>query len=66
MLEKFKGFLLTGDQLKHVKGGISTWECSCQGGAVGFNGYGSNGDFRQDVIDAGCSNSPTYCWFNEV
>ncbi len=59
--------VLSRDEMKSVRGGyIQTWDCTCAGGTIGFNGWGTNSDFRYDVISAGCSNSPTYCTFGSV
>lgn len=67
MLEKFSNARLTNDQLRMtVGGGPESWECTCGYGTVSFNGWGYAGDLRQDIIDAGCANSPTYCSFTAI
>ena len=56
--------VLSRDERKNIIGGAETWECDC--GLGGWNGYGSNGDFRNQVIDMGCANRVTYCYFNNI
>ncbi len=54
--------VLSQDQMKSVKGGTETWECTC--GGTSWNGYGTNGDLREELLTYCEGGSiPAYCTF---
>lgn len=54
--------VLSHDQMQGIKGGEETWTWSCSCGGTSWNGWGTAGDLRDDML-AQCEGGsiPAYC-----